>query len=146
VYPLYPYSGVDPAGPNMHNVPLRAGSGGKQFRAAMTEVCLPALEAHQPEMLFVSAGFDAHRDDPLAECRLESGSFARIACHIRDLAAGLGTPLGAVLEGGYEPQALAESVAATLAALGGEGEAIEAAPEPLLTSRAAAGVARHWTL
>ena len=58
----------------------------------------------------------------------------------------LGAPLGAVLEGGYEPLALAESVAATLAALGGEGEAIEAAPEPLLTSRAAAGVARYWSL
>ena len=58
----------------------------------------------------------------------------------------LGAPLGAVLEGGYDPPALAESVVATMAALGGEGEAVSAAPEALLTSRAAAGVARHWTL
>ena len=55
-------------------------------------------------------------------------------------------PLGAVLEGGYEPAALADSVVATLAALGGDGEATEIAPDPLLTSRAAAGVARHWDL
>ena len=55
-------------------------------------------------------------------------------------------PLGVVLEGGYDPPALAESTAATLAALGGEGESISAAPEALLTSRAAAGVARHWSL
>ena len=51
-----------------------------------------------------------------------------------------------MLEGGYDPPALAESVAATLAALGGEGESVSAAPEALLTSRAAAGVARHWSL
>ena len=75
---------------------------------------------------------------------LEAASFAQMARHVRELAAGLGAPLGAVLEGGYEPPALAESVVATMAALGGEGEAIEAAPEALLTSRAAAGVARYW--
>jgi acetoin utilization deacetylase AcuC-like enzyme len=62
------------------------------------------------------------------------------------MAAQVGAPLGAVLEGGYEPLALAESVAATHAALGGEGESVSAAPDPLLTSRAAAGVARHWAL
>jgi acetoin utilization deacetylase AcuC-like enzyme len=69
-----------------------------------------------------------------------------MTCHLRDLAARLEAPLGIVLEGGYEPSALADSVVATLAALGGEGEAIESAPEALLTSRAAAGVARYWTL
>jgi acetoin utilization deacetylase AcuC-like enzyme len=69
-----------------------------------------------------------------------------MTCHLRDLAARLEAPLGVVLEGGYEPSALADSVAATLGALSGEGEAIESAPEALLTSRAAAGVSRHWNL
>ena len=69
-----------------------------------------------------------------------------MARHVRDLAGRLEAPLGVVLEGGYEPVALADSVVATLAALSGEGEATEIAPDPLLTSRAAAGVARHWDL
>jgi acetoin utilization deacetylase AcuC-like enzyme len=69
-----------------------------------------------------------------------------MACHVRDLAARLGAPLGAVLEGGYEPRVLAECVQATLAALGGEGEAMEAAPEPLLTARAAERLGRYWPL
>jgi acetoin utilization deacetylase AcuC-like enzyme len=55
-------------------------------------------------------------------------------------------PVGAVLEGGYDVQALAESVAATLTALGGEGESVSAAPDPLLTSSAAAKLARYWPL
>src|SRR5207244_7358064 len=54
-YPLYPYSGVNPLGSNMHNVPLSPGSGGDAFRAAFVTRCLPALEAHRPEIIFVSA-------------------------------------------------------------------------------------------
>jgi len=96
--------------------------------------------------VLVSAGFDAHLRDPLANCRLRTESFAQIACHVRDFAATREIPLGAVLEGGYEPAVLAECVAATLAALGGAGEARAAAPEPLLTSRAAAHVGRYWPL
>jgi acetoin utilization deacetylase AcuC-like enzyme len=65
---------------------------------------------------------------------------------VRDFALEAGAPLGAVLEGGYDLDALAASVAATLAALGGEGEAVSAAPDPLLTSRAAAQIARYWEL
>ena len=65
-------------------------------------------------LVLVSAGFDAHLDDPLADCRLEAASFACLACHVRDLAGSLGAPLGAVLEGGYDLAALAESVEATL--------------------------------
>jgi acetoin utilization deacetylase AcuC-like enzyme len=94
----------------------------------------------------ISAGFDAHADDPLADCRLQTGSFAEMARHVRDLARSEGVPLGAVLEGGYEPTALAKSVAGTLAALAGEGAASSAAPEALLTSRAAAQVGHYWQL
>ena len=86
-YPLYPYSGVDPLGPNMHNVPLRAGSGSEAFRAAMTEVCLPALEAHRPEILFISAGFDAHREDPLANLQFTEADYAWVTGELVALAA-----------------------------------------------------------
>jgi len=69
-----------------------------------------------------------------------------MSCHLRDLAASLGVPLGMVLEGGYDLAALAGSVEATLNALGGEGEVESAAPDPILTSRAAATLSRHWDL
>jgi acetoin utilization deacetylase AcuC-like enzyme len=128
------------------NLPVPGGSGEELWLSLVEHVVLPIARAFGPDLILLSAGFDAHRDDPLASCTLEEDSFARMACHLRDLASGLGVPLGAVLEGGYEPLALAASVAATLAALGGEGEAVSAAPEALLTSRAAAGVARYWTL
>ena len=96
--------------------------------------------------MLISAGFDAHRDDPLAGCRLEAGSFAEMARHVRDLAARLEVPLGAVLEGGYEPVALAQCVQETLTALAGDEPARSAAPEPLLTSRAAAQIGHYWEL
>jgi acetoin utilization deacetylase AcuC-like enzyme len=96
--------------------------------------------------VLISAGFDAHREDPLASCRLETGSFAEMARHVRELTALLDVPLGAVLEGGYEPAALAQSVQATLAALGGDESARSVAPEPLFTSRVAAHIGHYWSL
>ena len=127
------------------NLPVPAGADEELWLSLLEHIVLPVATSFDPDLVLVSAGFDAHRADPLADCLLEAASFAQMACHVRDLAARLEAPLGVVLEGGYEPAALADSVVATLAALGGEGEAIESAPEPLLTSRAAAGVARHWT-
>ena len=70
--------------------------------------------------MLISAGFDAHRADPLAECRLETASFARMAGLVRAAAADWGAPVGAVLEGGYDLPALADSALATMAALGEE--------------------------
>ena len=128
------------------NLPVPAGADEELWLSLVEHIVLPVATSFEPDLVLVSAGFDAHRADPLADCLLEAGSFAKMACHVRDLAARLEAPLGIVLEGGYEPSALADSVVATLAALGGEGEAIESAPEALLTSRAAAGVARYWTL
>ncbi len=69
--------------------------------------------------MLVSAGFDAHRADPLAECLLETESFGRMARQVRDMAGEAGAPVGAVLEGGYDLGALAERVLATMGALGG---------------------------
>jgi acetoin utilization deacetylase AcuC-like enzyme len=128
------------------NLPVPAGSEEDVWLSLLEHVILPAAEEFRPQLVLVSAGFDAHRDDPLAECRLEASSFAQMACHVRDAAARWGAPLGAVLEGGYNLPALAESVVATLAAFGGEGETVSAAPEPLLTSRAASHVSHYWSL
>jgi acetoin utilization deacetylase AcuC-like enzyme len=128
------------------NLPVPAGSGAELWLSLVEHIVLPAARAFEPDLVLLSAGFDAHREDPLAGCRLETGSFAEMARHVRDLAAVLGAPLGAVLEGGYAPAALAESVQATLAALADEEPAPSAAPEPMLTSRAAAHVGRYWPL
>jgi acetoin utilization deacetylase AcuC-like enzyme len=128
------------------NLPVPAGSEGELWLSLLEHVVLPAASAFEPELILISAGFDAHRRDPLAGCRLETEDFAAMACHVRELGRRLSAPVGAVLEGGYEPAVLGECVRATLAALGGEGEATEAAREPLLTSRAAAQFARYWPL
>ncbi|MGB7685811.1 MAG: histone deacetylase [Solirubrobacterales bacterium] len=103
------------------NLPVPAGSDEEIWLSLMKDIVVPAALSFDPDLVLVSAGFDAHRDDPLADCRLETDSFARMACQVRDMADQVDAPLGAVLEGGYNPAALAESVAATLAALGGEG-------------------------
>ncbi len=128
------------------NLPVPAGAEGELWLSLLEHVVLPAAAAFEPDLVLISAGFDAHRLDPLADCRLETADFAAMASHVRDLATRLGVPLGAVLEGGYDPAALAECVQATLAALAGEGEAVSAAPERLLTARAAAHLARYWPL
>jgi acetoin utilization deacetylase AcuC-like enzyme len=103
-------------------------------------------EAFAPQLVLVSAGYDAHRADPLAGCTLEAESFAELARHVRDLTARLEVPLGLVLEGGYEPAALAQSVTATLGALTDGRPARPAARELELTPRVAAQVGRYWTL
>jgi acetoin utilization deacetylase AcuC-like enzyme len=128
------------------NLPVPAGSGEDLWLSLLEYIVLPAAQAFEPELVLISAGFDAHRDDPLAGCRLETSSFAEMARHVRDLATSLGAPLGVVLEGGYEPEILAQCVAATLVALDGDLPANSAAPEAFLTSRAAAHVGHYWPL
>jgi acetoin utilization deacetylase AcuC-like enzyme len=128
------------------NLPVPAGSEEDLWLSLLEHVVLPAARAFAPDLLLISAGFDAHRRDPLAECRLETGSFAEMARHVRQLAAERALPLGAVLEGGYEPGALAECVLETLRALGSDEPPRSAAPEPLITARAAARVGDYWPL
>jgi acetoin utilization deacetylase AcuC-like enzyme len=128
------------------NLPVPAGSGEELWLSLLEHIVIPIAESYAPQLILISAGFDAHRLDPLANCNLETESFAQMACQVRDLAARLGVPLGAVLEGGYDKTSLVESLIATMAALGGEGEAVSAAPEAILTSRAATRVAPYWTL
>jgi acetoin utilization deacetylase AcuC-like enzyme len=103
------------------NLPLPAGSAEDVWVSLLEDEVLPAAAAFGPQLVLISAGFDAHRADPLAECRLEASSFARMAALTRDAAADWKAPIGAVLEGGYDLSALADSVVATMAALGGVG-------------------------
>jgi acetoin utilization deacetylase AcuC-like enzyme len=123
------------------NLPVPAGSDGVVWLSLLEHVIIPAAAEFDPELVLVSAGFDAHRDDPLGGCRLEVEDFAQMACHIRDL----GVPVGAVLEGGYDLDALPACVLATMRALV-DGEAHSSAPEMIYTPRAAAHIGHHWEL
>jgi acetoin utilization deacetylase AcuC-like enzyme len=128
------------------NLPVPAGSEEELWLSLLEHVVLPAAVAFGPDLVLVSAGFDAHLEDPLANCRLQTSSFAEMARHVRDVARAADAPLGIVLEGGYNQRVLAECVAATLAALVGEEAARSVAPEALLTARAAAHVGHYWPL
>ena len=102
------------------NRPVPGGSEEGEWMALLEDEVLPAAARFEPQLVLISAGFDAHREDPLAECRLEAASFGRMAAAVRAAAEGWDAPVGAVLEGGYALPALAESVVATMAALSGE--------------------------
>ena len=128
------------------NLPVPAGSEEDLWLSLLEHVVLPAAVAFEPDLVLVSAGFDAHREDPLAGVRLETSSFGEMARHVRDMAERVGAPLGAVLEGGYEPDVLAECVVETMGALAGGDPPSQAAPEALLTSRAAAQIGHYWPL
>jgi acetoin utilization deacetylase AcuC-like enzyme len=109
-HPLYPYSGTENVAPNMVNVPLPAGSGSDAFHDAVLDCWLPALEAHRPEMLFVSAGFDAHREDPLAGLRLTEADYAWVTRELIEVAnRHAGGRIVSTLEGGYALSALGRS-------------------------------------
>jgi acetoin utilization deacetylase AcuC-like enzyme len=101
------------------NLPVAAGSEEAEWLALLEGEVLPAAARFQPQLVLISAGFDAHREDPLAECRLEAISFGRMATAVGAVAADWNAPVGAVLEGGYALPALADSVVATMSALAG---------------------------
>jgi acetoin utilization deacetylase AcuC-like enzyme len=112
-YPLYPYSGVDNPAPNMVNVPLSAGSGGAEFRDAVRTRWLPALDDHEPELILVSAGFDAHRDDPLAGLAFTEDDYAWVTRELTGVAKRHAQGrIVSSLEGGYALGALGRSVVA----------------------------------
>jgi acetoin utilization deacetylase AcuC-like enzyme len=119
-HPFYPNCGADSGNAHIINVPLPAGTGGSEFRAAVSEHWLPALEAFQPEMLFISAGFDAHRDDDMAMFRLGEADYAWVTAELKRIAANCAQRrVVSVLEGGYELHALGRSVAAHVKVLSG---------------------------
>jgi acetoin utilization deacetylase AcuC-like enzyme len=119
--PLYPGTGArreHGIANNILNVPLAPYSGSKEFRAAMTNEILPALEEFKPGFIFISAGFDAHDDDPLAQLRLTDSDFGWATSLICEAAAKLcAGRVVSTLEGGYDLDALGRSAAAHVRAL-----------------------------
>ena len=119
-WPLYPGTGAreETGEGNIVNAPLPPGAGSAQFRQAWTERLLPEVEAFRPQLLLVSAGFDAHRRDPLAQLQLESEDFRWITGELVALAQRhCGGRVVSMLEGGYDLEALAASSVAHVGAL-----------------------------
>ncbi len=119
--PLYPGTGAKgETGEHgtIVNAPLTAGDGGEAFRAAVTSIILPRIEAHAPDLIIISAGFDAHHRDPLANLMLEAEDFAWATRALMEIAARrCRSRIVSVLEGGYDLVGLSESAAAHVAAL-----------------------------
>ena len=111
-HPFYPYSGTEDPARNMVNVPLAEGAGSDEFRAAVRERWMPALEAHRPQLILISAGFDAHREDDLGQLGLVEADYEWITQRLKDLAERHAHGrIVSCLEGGYNLSALARSVA-----------------------------------
>jgi acetoin utilization deacetylase AcuC-like enzyme len=149
--PLYPGTGAlsdvgSGAGEGFSlNLPVPPGSDGATFLSLVQHVVAPAAREFRPQLVLVSAGYDAHVEDPLASCALEDSSYAALAACVRDLAAELSAPVGVVLEGGYALGALGRSVAATIEALGGD-VAPPAVDSDPVTARAVEHLGRWWPL
>ncbi len=154
--PLYPGSGrLQDAGRGPGegytiNLPVPPQTGESEWMELFDRVVMPAARAFEPQLLLVSAGFDAHAADPLAECRLRTETFAIMAERLRDFTRARGIPLGVMLEGGYNREVLAEAVCAVMPVLAGEADAPPALPRPPgtgpLSERAIAQVGRWWPL
>jgi len=115
---LYPFSGNERARAHMVNVPVSEGTGGEEVRELVTKQWLPALHAHRPEMIFISAGFDAHRDDPLGSMELVEDDYAWITQQIMEVARQHAKGrIVSFLEGGYNLPALARSAVAHIKTL-----------------------------
>lgn len=117
-HPYYPNRLDDLNQPNIVNTPLAAGSDGTTFRAAIERDWLPAIESHEPDIIFVSAGFDAHAEDPLANLNLREDDYRWVTQFIVAMANQYaGGRVVSALEGGYDLDALARSVTVHLEAL-----------------------------
>jgi acetoin utilization deacetylase AcuC-like enzyme len=121
-WPLYPGTGAasdEGSGPGEGytvNLPVPGGSGDELWCSLVEHVVTPLATAYAPELVLVSAGFDAHADDPLANCEVTDDGYATMAGSARRLADSLGVPIGMILEGGYDLGALARSTARVLEA------------------------------
>jgi acetoin utilization deacetylase AcuC-like enzyme len=150
--PLYPGSG--PAGDVGRgagtgctvNLPVSAGTGDATYASLVEHVVAPLARAYEPRLILVSAGFDAHREDPLAGIALSEAGFAAMTGTVRRVGAELGVPVGGVLEGGYALGALARSTAATLEVLTAAEPPAAVADLPVApeTSAALERLAERW--
>lgn len=110
-HPFYPHRGADTRSDRMLNIPLPAKSGRKEFQQAFEQEFLPALNQFQPEIIYISAGFDAHADDPLADMRLLDEDYAWMTAFIKKVAARHAkNRIISSLEGGYHLAALGDAV------------------------------------
>jgi acetoin utilization deacetylase AcuC-like enzyme len=122
-WPLYPGTGPASflgtgAGEGFTvNLPVPGGSGDATYLSLVEHVAAPLIRAWEPQLVLVSAGFDAHRDDPLATCQVTEAGFAGMTASVRRAADAVGAPVGLVLEGGYDLGALAHSMAALMPVL-----------------------------
>ncbi len=146
-YPFYPGTGpLSDAGSGAGegysiNLPVPAAAGEDLFCGLVEHVVLPAARVYDPDLVLVSAGFDAHRDDPVGGCALETSSFAELTRQVLTL----DKPVGCVLEGGYDLDALATSTAATMEALVAGGEP-GTHPRGRLVEATREQVGRYWDL
>jgi acetoin utilization deacetylase AcuC-like enzyme len=122
-WPLYPgtgpasYLGTGAGKGYTVNLPVPGGSGDAVYRSLVAHVVAPLVEAWEPQLVLISAGFDAHRSDPLASCRVTEAGFAGMTATLRAACDAIGVPVGLVLEGGYDLGALAGSMAALMPVL-----------------------------
>jgi acetoin utilization deacetylase AcuC-like enzyme len=122
-WPLYPGSGrASEVGGGAGrgytvNLPVPSGTGDPGYVSLVRDVAVPLARAYAPQLILISAGYDAHLEDPLADCAVTEAGFAVMTMLMRQLAIELSVPLGCVLEGGYAVHALARSVAVTMRAL-----------------------------
>jgi acetoin utilization deacetylase AcuC-like enzyme len=124
------------------NLPVPPGSGSDEFLSLVQTVVAPIARQWRPGLLCVSAGYDAHRDDPLANCEVDDAAYGDMAATMRDLAAELGVPVLICLEGGYSLGALSRSVVATLEAFSEDRRPRTASAEPAAPYRQR--LARFW--
>ena len=129
------------------NLPVPGGSGDIVYRSLVEHVAGSLIRTWEPQLVLISAGFDAHRDDPLATCRVTEAGFAGMAASLRRAADGVGAPLGIVLEGGYDLGALSRSMAAVMPVLVDDAtpaeEPVETHP---LAARARERLAKYYDL
>jgi acetoin utilization deacetylase AcuC-like enzyme len=149
-WPLYPGSGraseVGAGAGRGHtvNLPVPPGTGDDVYVSLVRDVAVPLARAYAPQLILISAGYDAHFEDPLADCAVTEAGFAAMTTLMRQLAIELGVPLGCVLEGGYAVHALARSVAVTMRSLLPGVASDEVAPVDPLASQALARLAEFW--
>jgi acetoin utilization deacetylase AcuC-like enzyme len=109
-HPFYPYSGTESPARNMVNVPLPAGAGSREFREAVREAWIPALDEYQPQLVIFSAGFDAHAEDEMAMLRFSDADYAWVTEQLKAVAdQHAGGRMVSMLEGGYALSALGRS-------------------------------------
>jgi acetoin utilization deacetylase AcuC-like enzyme len=146
--PLYPGTG-DPSeigsGPGVGhtlNLPVLPGAGGELFASLVQHLVVPVARQFRPDLIVISAGYDAHADDPLADCRLTDADYGELTATMRELGVELAAPLLVCLEGGYDLEALARSVLVTVRALGEAGSPAPA--DPGLAAPARERFRAHW--